>query len=163
MTSFVLAVHVILAIFLVTLILLQQGKGADAGAIMGSGSANSLFGAAGASNLLVRLTTITAMLFMLTSILLVRLSNIAGTRTGGSVVQDPLENSVMKGLKEKEQAAAQEAAGITVTVVPVTPSAGETPAVVVPPAAPPAVVPPVVVPQETSAPAVSTPAAGSGK
>lgn len=42
--------HVILAIVLIVLILLQHGKGADMGAAFGSGSAGSLFGASGSAN-----------------------------------------------------------------------------------------------------------------
>lgn len=73
MYTFVLSVHVLLAVVLVGLVLLQQGKGADVGAVM-TGGANSLFGVGGASSLLVRLTTLIAILFMLTSVALVKLA-----------------------------------------------------------------------------------------
>ena len=56
MYTAVLAVHIILAVILIGLVLLQQGKGADVGAVMGGG-ANTLFGVGGASSLLVRATT----------------------------------------------------------------------------------------------------------
>lgn len=81
MYTFVLALHVILAVILVGLVLLQQGKGADIGAVMGGG-ANSLFGVGGASSLLVRTTTLIAICFMLTSVLLVRLAATGGSVTG---------------------------------------------------------------------------------
>jgi preprotein translocase subunit SecG len=81
MYTFVLALHVILAVILVSLVLLQQGKGADIGAVMGGG-ANSLFGVGGASSLLVRTTTLIAICFMLTSVLLVRLAATGGSVTG---------------------------------------------------------------------------------
>jgi len=81
MYTFVLALHVILAAILVGLVLLQQGKGADIGAVMGGG-ANSLFGVGGASSLLVRTTTLIAICFMLTSVLLVRLAATGGKVTG---------------------------------------------------------------------------------
>jgi len=55
--------HVILAIVLIVLILLQHGKGADMGAAFGSGSAGSLFGASGSANFLSRSTAIVATLF----------------------------------------------------------------------------------------------------
>lgn len=156
MYSLILAVHVLLAVFLVTLIMLQQGKGADVGAIMGSGGANSIFGVAGASNLLVKLTTIVAVLFMGTSILLVRMSNQRTASTGA--VPDRLQNSVMKDLPDPASAPSEPAAA-QVTVVAGTPSAEATPASA--PAVPPAAVP--VAPQQTSAVVVSTPAASSGK
>lgn len=56
--------HVILAIVLIVLILLQHGKGADMGAAFGSGSAGSLFGASGSANFLSRSTAIVATLFL---------------------------------------------------------------------------------------------------
>lgn len=90
MYTFILALHVILAIILVGLVLLQQGKGADIGAVMGGGS-NSLFGVGGASSLLVRTTTLIAICFMLTSVLLVRLA-----ATGGSVTGKP--SDITEGL-----------------------------------------------------------------
>ena len=61
-------VHVVVCLFLIGVVLLQQGKSADlAGAFGGSGS-QTAFGPRGASNLLTKLTTWSAILFMLTSI-----------------------------------------------------------------------------------------------
>lgn len=71
MFQFVLGIHLLLCVFLIVLVLLQQGKGADVGAAFGGGS-NTLFGATGATNLMVRITTGTAVLFMVTSIFLIR-------------------------------------------------------------------------------------------
>jgi preprotein translocase subunit SecG len=63
-------VHVIICLFLIGVVLLQQGKSADlAGAFGGQGS-QTAFGPRGAANLLTRLTTWSAVLFMLTSITL---------------------------------------------------------------------------------------------
>ena len=60
--------HVIICLFLIGVVLLQQGKSADlAGAFGGQGS-QTAFGPRGASNVLTRMTTISAILFMLTSI-----------------------------------------------------------------------------------------------
>lgn len=158
MYSFVLAVHVFLAIFLVTLILLQHGKGADVGAIMGSGGANSLFGAAGASNLLVKMTTLVAVMFMATSIMLVRMSTLAPGSIANS--PDPLQNSVMKDLGDTPPVSGEPAAA-AVTVVAGTPAAPAASPVADSQPVPPAAVP--VAPQQTSAPVVSTPASSSGK
>ena len=66
------AFHLIICIFLIIIVLLQQGRGADMGATFGGGS-NTLFGASGADNLLTKITAITALLFMLTSLALTHL------------------------------------------------------------------------------------------
>ena len=69
MFSFISAVHIVVCILLVGIVLLQQGKGADTGAVFGGGS-NTLFGASGADNLLTKVTTALAALFFATSIFL---------------------------------------------------------------------------------------------
>jgi preprotein translocase subunit SecG len=63
----ILLVHVIAAIGVVGLVLLQHGKGADMGAAFGSGSSGSLFGASGSANFLSRTTAVLAAVFFLTS------------------------------------------------------------------------------------------------
>ena len=68
METLVWIVHVIVAIAVIALVLLQHGKGADMGAAFGSGSAGSLFGASGSANFLSRSTAILATLFFLTSL-----------------------------------------------------------------------------------------------
>lgn len=70
MESIVLGVHVLLAITTVVLVLLQQGKGADAGAAFGSGASGSVFGAGGPGSFLQRTTTLVATLFFATSLAL---------------------------------------------------------------------------------------------
>lgn len=70
MESIIVIVHVIVAIAIVGLVLLQQGKGADAGAAFGSGSSNTVFGSAGSGNFLTRSTSIAATIFFITSSLL---------------------------------------------------------------------------------------------
>lgn len=62
-------VHVIACFFLIIVVLLQTGKGADIGAVFG-GSSQTVFGSGGAANLLTRLTTYTAVIFMITSLFL---------------------------------------------------------------------------------------------
>ena len=56
MQTFVLVVHIILAVLMIVLILVQHGKGADAGASFGGGGAATVFGASGSGNFLTRLT-----------------------------------------------------------------------------------------------------------
>jgi preprotein translocase subunit SecG len=62
-------IHVLACIFLIVVVLLQTGKGADMGAVFGGGS-QTLFGSSGAGNFLTKLTTGTAIAFMLTSLIL---------------------------------------------------------------------------------------------
>ncbi len=66
----VLAVHVLLAFMIVGLVLLQRGKGAEAGAGFGSGASGTVFGARGTSTLFSRLTAVFAALFFVTSLTL---------------------------------------------------------------------------------------------
>lgn len=68
METLVWVVHVIVALAVIALVLLQHGKGADMGAAFGSGSAGSLFGASGSANFLSRSTAVVATLFFLTSL-----------------------------------------------------------------------------------------------
>src|SRR5262245_64319444 len=63
------AIHVLACLFLIVVVLLQTGKGADMGAVFGGGS-QTLFGSSGAGNFLTKLTTGTATAFMLTSLIL---------------------------------------------------------------------------------------------
>lgn len=74
MYQVIIVVHVLLGLGVVGLILMQQGKGADAGAAFGSGSSGSVFGAQGAASFLSRTTAILAALFFSTSLGLAVLS-----------------------------------------------------------------------------------------
>ena len=65
MILFVQILCIVLAVLLVILVILQQGKGSDLGSAFGGGSSNSMFGALGPSNLLGRLTWIVASLFLI--------------------------------------------------------------------------------------------------
>lgn len=70
MQTVVLTLHIMIAIIMIGLILIQHGKGADAGASFGSGAAGTVFGAAGSANFLTRTTTVLAVLFFITSLAL---------------------------------------------------------------------------------------------
>ena len=65
MILFVQILCIVLAVLLVILVMLQQGKGSDLGSAFGGGSSNSMFGALGPSNLLGRLTWIGGSLFLI--------------------------------------------------------------------------------------------------
>lgn len=64
----ILIVHVLIALVILGLIMLQQGKGADAGASFGGGSSQTVLGVAGSGNLLTRWTSILAAVFFATSL-----------------------------------------------------------------------------------------------
>ena len=68
MYQVIIVLHVLLGLGIIGLILMQQGKGADAGAAFGTGSAGSVFGAQGAASFLSRATAIMATLFFITSL-----------------------------------------------------------------------------------------------
>ncbi|HEC17151.1 MAG TPA: preprotein translocase subunit SecG [Sedimenticola sp.] len=70
MQTILVAVHLLLAIGLIGLVLIQHGKGADAGAAFGSGASSTVFGAQGSGSFLSRATGILATLFFLTSMAL---------------------------------------------------------------------------------------------
>src|SRR6187549_27789 len=68
METILLVVHVIAALGIIGLVLLQHGKGADVGAAFGSGASGTVFGATGSANFLSRATAMMALVFFLTSL-----------------------------------------------------------------------------------------------
>lgn len=82
MTTLVVIVHVIVCVALISIVLLQHGKGAGIGAAFG-GSSQTVFGSAGAAPFLAKLTAVAAILFMLTSLSL----SFLGRRQEVSVMQ----------------------------------------------------------------------------
>ena len=74
----IIVIHILLGISIIGLVLMQQGKGADAGAAFGSGGSGSVFGAQGSASFLSRTTAIFASLFFLTSLGLAVLSGVQG-------------------------------------------------------------------------------------
>jgi preprotein translocase subunit SecG len=83
MFTFIVIIHAIVCIFLVLTVLLQQGKGAEMGAVFGSSEA--VFGSSGPSSFLSKLTTALAVAFMLTSLGLTYMSSRRGAE---SVMKD---------------------------------------------------------------------------
>jgi len=73
--SILLVAQVLLSISLIVLILMQHGKGADAGAAFGSGASATVFGARGSGNFLSRATTIIAILFFIVCLSLAYISS----------------------------------------------------------------------------------------
>ena len=68
METLVWVVHILTAVVLVGLVLVQHGKGADMGAAFGTGSAGSLFGSSGSANFLSRSTAVVATVFFISSL-----------------------------------------------------------------------------------------------
>jgi preprotein translocase subunit SecG len=70
MTTFLTVLHVLVCVFMIIVILLQRGRGAEIGAVFGGGASSTVFGSRGAGNFLTKLTTASAILFMVTSLAL---------------------------------------------------------------------------------------------
>src|SRR3569832_2606348 len=75
MHTVLLIVHILIAIALISLVLVQRGKGADMGAAFGSGASGTLFGRRGAASFLTRATAVLATLFFITSLSLAFMFN----------------------------------------------------------------------------------------
>ena len=86
MQGIILIVHVLACIGIVVLVLLQHGKGADAGAAFGSGASGTVFGSSGSASFLFKITVFLAVLFFMTSLLLAHLSTLKGRTPGGSIL-----------------------------------------------------------------------------
>ena len=89
MDIILLVVHVVLALGIISLVLLQKGAGANAGAVLGGG-AGSVFGASGSSNFLSKTTAILATAFFINSLVL---AYMASHREGPATVIDEIEQS----------------------------------------------------------------------
>jgi preprotein translocase subunit SecG len=116
--GFILGVHVLLALMIIGLVLLQRGKGAEAGAGFGSGASGTVFGARGTSTLFSKLTAVFAAMFFATSLTLAYL--------GARPTAEP--TSVLERAAQAA-AAAQPAAPATPPASPAAPPAAPAPAV----------------------------------
>ncbi|MCF6245822.1 MAG: preprotein translocase subunit SecG [Desulfobacula sp.] len=83
--TLVVALHITACILLILIVLLQSGKGAEMGVSLGGGAGQTLFGASGPATLLTKITTVVAIIFMVTSLTLAYMSG------------HQSESSVMKG------------------------------------------------------------------
>lgn len=90
MRIFLISLHVIVSAIMISMVLLQKGKGADIGAAFG-GASQTVFGPRGAQSFLAKLTTAAAVLFMLTSL--------------GLAITSSRTSSVMEGVKQPQQTA----------------------------------------------------------
>ena len=89
METIVLIVHVLLAAGVIGLVLLQRGKGAEAGASFGAGASQTVFGSQGSANFLTRTTAILATLFFLTSFALAVISKQKAESQGDIGIPQP--------------------------------------------------------------------------
>ena len=118
MTIVLTILHVLVSLFLIGVVLLQSGKGAEMGASFGSSGSQSVFGAGGGTSFLSKLTTSAAVIFMLTSLTLAYLSG------------QPSSSSMMsgKGKSAPVQApASQKGAAIPAPAAPVAPTPAAAP------------------------------------
>ena len=116
MSTLIVVVHVFVCLMLIGIVLLQTGKGADMGAAFG-GSSQALFGGAGPAPFLTRVTTIAAVVFMVTSLTLAYFSAnvmegsvMSGVEVAPRAVEQPAVPEAMPGapVQEQKQPATQE-------------------------------------------------------
>ena len=93
--------HVIVCIALILIVLLQTGKGADMGAAFGGGASQTLFGSTGGSTFLGKMTTVAAVVFMITSL---GLAYMSGHKMKNSIMTEqkaPIEQKASPAEPEK--------------------------------------------------------------
>lgn len=147
MFNLLLVVQILSSLAIISLVLLQQGKGADMGSAFGSGSAGSLFGATGAANFMSRATKWAAVVFFISTIGLAYVANRGNTGQDTGIMQNftqtapvaPPAGSAVPGVAPMAPAApavpgASPAA--PANAVPGVPAVPATPAVPAAPAAP---------------------------
>jgi preprotein translocase subunit SecG len=93
METLILVIHVLAALSIIGLVLLQHGKGADVGAAFGSGASGSLFGATGSANFLSRATAVLAAVFFLTSMGLTYFSSGRADQKKGVMTTQPVPDN----------------------------------------------------------------------
>lgn len=93
MLALTTVIHVLVSVFLIFVVLVQGGKGAEVGAAFGGGSSQTLFGGRGAATFLSKVTTIAAVVFMFTSLLLTMFSF-----RGKTSVISPMQRTIMPGV-----------------------------------------------------------------
>lgn len=96
----ILVFHLLIAVSIIGLVLIQHGKGADAGAAFGSGASGTVFGAQGSGSFLTRLTTGLACAFAVTSVSLTLLAN-KGNRSES--LTQKLEKTQIEQQQPKQQ------------------------------------------------------------
>lgn len=118
MEVLILVVHVMAALGIIGLVLLQHGKGADMGAAFGSGSSGSVFGSAGSANFLSRTTAVLAVIFFVSSISLTVFSTKKADHKG--VMTQPVDPAQPQSLPSQipTPPASAPASGVPVPAAP---------------------------------------------
>jgi preprotein translocase subunit SecG len=122
MITTLIVIHVVICILLVVTVLLQFGKGAEAGAIMGGGSSQAVFSSSAKGNFMTKLTTALAIGFMVNSIILTTLKSRQARSSlfdNEAPVAAPL-NSDAENLNAKPTTPATEAAPAPTATAPAT-------------------------------------------
>lgn len=104
-TNVLIVAHVLVALAIIGLVLLQHGKGADMGSGFGGGASGSLFGATGSANFLSRTTAVLATIFFVLSLALAYVATKKPLERGGGGVIDAVRKS--QPAKEEKKAAPQ--------------------------------------------------------
>ena len=102
-TNVFIVVHVLVALAIIGLVLLQHGKGADMGSGFGGGASGSLFGATGSANFLSRSTAILATVFFLLSLALAFVATKGRPVESGGGVMDAVRNQPQKPEPKAEE------------------------------------------------------------
>jgi preprotein translocase subunit SecG len=101
-TTLLIVVHVLVALAIIGLVLLQHGKGADMGSGFGGGSSGSLFGATGSANFLSRTTAVLAAIFFILSLALAYTATRRPAAEGGGVIEAIRQNEAQKPAPKAE-------------------------------------------------------------
>jgi preprotein translocase subunit SecG len=117
-TTLIIVAHVLIALAIVGLVLLQHGKGADMGSGFGGGASGSLFGATGSANFLSRATAVLAAIFFLSSLGLAYLASDKPRTAGGTVMDAVKQEQPAKPAADAPKPAAGDAAGSKARDVP---------------------------------------------
>jgi len=128
MHTILVVVHLFLSIGLIGLILIQHGKGADAGAAFGSGASSTVFGARGSANFLSRTTGVLALLFFITSLTLAWMAMQTARDSGLMIDARAVEAESIPAADTDLPVIPEAANESEVPVVPVTPEQTEVPA-----------------------------------
>ncbi len=100
-TTLLEIVHVFVCLFLMLVVLLQQGKGGGMGAAFGGGATQQVFGGRGAGNILTRATAVCAGIFMLTSVSLAYVSSSGDRDLKARIVQEQRKGKGNEGTRVK--------------------------------------------------------------
>ena len=118
-TQVLIVAHVLVALGIIGLVLLQHGKGADMGSGFGGGASSSLFGATGSANFLSRATAVLAAVFFTLSLALAYVATRKPAELGGGVI-DAIRSKQTQPAKPEEKKPEAEKPGAEVPKPPAT-------------------------------------------